>query len=396
MAQKIEQAELQAYMEQHQEEMVGFLSEILRIPSVTGSELEVSKAFTKRMEALNLPVQVVGTAADRPNLIATWQGTGEGPSFLFNGHMDVFPPAVGEPPEVSWSGKIEDGYVHGRGASDMKSGDCAALMAVEMLRRLGFEPKGSITLSYMCDEEVGGGKGVKYLVQNGYLRCDCGICMEPSNMDLIVGHTGIYRCFLTFTGTPASSYRPHPTMDALEKSILAAQALYALRDEVQSRKDPVYGCPSLSLTTMQAGTATNVFATQSRLSIDRRLIPGETHAQAEQEIRDALAAVAAKHPDFSYTLEVISDRPFLQVQEDSAVVRAIQKANRQVFGKEIRLRCRHGGSDAASIFAAYGTQIPNMGPGQESECAKKDEKICIRDYLDMIQIYALTLLELMQ
>ena len=112
MAQKIEQAELQAYMEQHQEEMVGFLSEILRIPSVTGSELEVSKAFTKRMEALNLPVQVVGTAADRPNLIATWQGTGEGPSFLFNGHMDVFPPAVGEPPEVSWSGKIEDGYFH--------------------------------------------------------------------------------------------------------------------------------------------------------------------------------------------------------------------------------------------------------------------------------------------
>lgn len=393
---KIGKAEIQAYMDKHRDDMVEFLAKILKIPSVTGDERAAAKALAERIEALGIPVQVIGASEERPNLIAVWAGEEEGPSFLFNGHMDVFPPAAGEAPEVSWSGKIENGYVHGRGASDMKGGDCAALMAVEMLRRLGFVPKGNITLSYMCDEETGGGKGVKYLLERGYLRCGCGICMEPSNMDLIVGHTGIYRCYLTFTGTPASSYRPHPTMDALEKSFLAAQALYALRDEVQSRSDPAYGCPSLSLTTLQAGTATNVFATESRLSVDRRLIPGETHIQAEQEIRDALDKVAAANPDFSYTLEVISDRPFLQVQHDSGIVRAIQKAYKQVFDRDIICRCRHGGSDAASIFAAYGTQIPNIGPGQESECAKEDEKIRIADYLDMIQIYALTLLELMQ
>ena len=59
------------------------------------------------------------------------------------------------------------------------------------------------------------------------------------------------------------------------------------------------------------------------------------------------------------------------------------------------MRYRHGGSDAASIFEAFGTQIPNIGPGQEAECAKADEKIRIKDYLDMIKIYALTLLALM-
>lgn len=309
--------------------------------------------------------------------------------------MDVFPPVPGEPAEVSWSGKVEEGYAHGRGASDMKSGDCAALMAVEMLYHLGFVPKGSITLSYMCDEEVGGSKGVKYLIKNGYLNCDFGICMEPSNMDLIMGHTGIYRCFLTFRGTPASSYRPHPTMDAMEKSVLAAQVLYELRDEIQSRKDDIYGCPSLSLTTIHAGTATNVFATESTLSLDRRMIPGETHEQAEKEIRGVLDKIGEKYPDFSYELEVISDRPFLQVEEDSAIAKAISKANEQIFGRPITRRYRHGGSDAASIYAAYGTQIPNIGPGEERECAKADEKICVKDYLDMIKIYALTLIELM-
>lgn len=392
---KIEKKMIEEYMKLHSDDMVSFLSKVLSTPSVTGDELAVSEVLKERMEAFGLNVQVIGTSKDRPNLIAEWKGE-SGPSFLFNGHMDVFPPVPEEMPEVSWSGKIQDGYVHGRGASDMKSGDCAALMAVEMLYHLGFVPKGSITLSYMCDEEVGGGKGVKYLIQNGYLNCDFGICMEPSNMDLIMGHTGIYRCFLTFHGSPASSYRPHPTMDALEKTIIAAQELYKLRDEIQSRKDEIYGCPSLSLTTLHAGTATNVFATESRLSIDRRLVPGETHEQAENEIREVLDKLKGTYPEFSYELEVISDRPFLQTEEDSAIAKAISRANEQVFGVPIRHRYRHGGSDAASIFAAYGTQIPNIGPGQESECAKADEKVCIKDYLDMIKIYALTLLELMQ
>lgn len=382
-------------MNQHGEEMVEFLSEVLKVPGVTGDELAVSLVFKKRMERMGLTVETIGVSETRPNLIGAWQGPQSGPSFLFNGHMDVFPPVPEELPEVSWSGKIEDGFVCGRGASDMKGGDCAALMAVEMLHALGFEPHGSITLSFMCDEEVGGKKGVKYLIEKGLLHADFGICMEPSNMDLILGHTGIYRCYLNFYGTPASSYRPHPTMDALEKCVLAAERLYRLRDEIQKRKDPVYGCPSLSVTTLHAGTATNVFATEARLSLDRRLIPGETHDQAEREIRDALAFLEDAYPEFSYELELISDRPFLQVEPDSAVAKAISKANQQVFGEPVSVRYRHGGSDAASIFAAYRTQIPNIGPGQEAECANANEKIRIQDYLDMIKIYALTLVELM-
>lgn len=392
---QISKAKIDEYINQHGEEMVEFLSEVLKVPSVTGDELAVSLVLKKRMERMGLTVETIGVSEDRPNLIAAWQGPQDGPTFLFNGHMDVFPPVPEEAPEVSWSGKTEDGFVHGRGASDMKGGDCAALMAVEMLHALGFEPHGRITLSFMCDEEVGGKKGVKYLIEKGLLRADFGICMEPSNMDLILGHTGIYRCYLKFYGTPASSYRPHPSMDALEKCVLAAEALYRLRDEIQKRKDPVFGCPSLSVTTLHAGTATNVFATEARLSLDRRLIPGETHEQAEREIRDALAVLEERYPEFSYELELISDRPFLQTEPDSAVAKAISRANWQVFGKPVSMRYRHGGSDAASIFEAFGTQIPNIGPGQEAECAKANEKIRIKDYLDMIKIYALTLLELM-
>ena len=53
-------------------------------------------------------------------------------------------------------------------------------MAVTFLKRMGFDPHGSIELSYMCDEENGSTYGVKWLLANGYLKGDFGICMEPT------------------------------------------------------------------------------------------------------------------------------------------------------------------------------------------------------------------------
>lgn len=381
---------IREYVENHKEEMVKCLSEILSVPSVTGHEWEVSRVFKKYMEEMGLEVQEVSAEPERVNLIADWQGE-EGPRFLFNGHMDVFPPTDGDNGLYGpWSGKIADGYVYGRGASDMKGGDCAAMMAVKTLRELGYHPKGTVSLSFMCDEENGGGLGVKYLVKNGYLKSEYGICMEPSNMDLIVGHTGILRLYITYTGDPASSYRPHPNMDALEKAILAVDALYRLRNKIQSRENAAYGCPSLSVTTLHAGTATNVFSTKATLSIDRRLVPGETHDMALKEITDTLDELKNSEYSMDYQIEMISDRPFLEVNENSKIVSGIRDAYRELFEYSPRVRRRHGGSDAANIFNTFGTQIPNLGPGEEKECAKTNEKISIDNYLQMIMIYALT------
>ena len=112
---QISKAKIDEYINQHGEEMVEFLSEVLKVPSVTGDELAVSLVLKKRMERMGLTVETIGVSEDRPNLIAAWQGPQDGPTFLFNGHMDVFPPVPEEAPEVSWSGKTEDGFVHGRG-----------------------------------------------------------------------------------------------------------------------------------------------------------------------------------------------------------------------------------------------------------------------------------------
>lgn len=379
------------------QEVLECLQEILQTPSITEHEVPISKVFIKWIERAGIEPKVYGISEEHPNVLGEWFGSEKGKRFVFNGHMDTFPGDAADPGLYGpFSGKIADGYVYGRGASDMKGGDAAALMAVTLLKRMGFDPKGSVLLSYMCDEEIGGRYGVKWMVKHELLNGDFGICMEPTNGRILVGHSGIYRAWITYQSAPASSYRNHPSKNALEKSIRAINALYKYRDEVKERKDPYYDCASFSITTLHAGAATNVHASESRFSIDYRMIPGETHEKVEKEIRTILDSLKARDPEMEYTLEVISDRPVLTVPEDSEIVKACLEAYEETTGKKAEILRRHGGSDAATIAAYNGMLIPNWGAADEREATMPNEKICIKDYLDSIEYYMRTVVKMMQ
>lgn len=385
-------------VEKNKQEIIDCLTEIVQTPSVTTDEVAVSKVFCKWIEKAGIKAEVHGISPEHPNVLGEWFGSTPGKRFIFNGHMDTFPPVEGDSGLYGpFSGKIVDGYLYGRGASDMKGGDCAALMAVTMLKRMGFDPKGSILLSYMCDEEIGGRYGVKWLVKQNLLNGDFGICMEPTDGKVLVAHSGIYRVEFTYRAPAAASYRDHPTKNALEKAIIAIQALYDYRNEVVRKKtDPHFDCPSLSITTLHAGLATNVHASQAKFSIDYRMIPGETHESVGKDIFGILDALKDKDPEMDYSYELISDRPVLQVPIDSDIVKACCEAYKEVTGKEATIYRRHGGSDAATIYGYNGIQMPNWGAANDTnEPTRPNEKINLKDYLDSVEYYMLTLIKMM-
>lgn len=380
-------------VEEHREEAIECLREILQVPSVTGDEEAVSHVFAKWIEGCGMEVERIYSAPGRPCLISEWHGSQSGKRFIFNGHMDVFPPAEGNAGKFGpWSAEISDGYMYGRGASDMKGGDCGALMAVRLLRELGFDPKGSVVLSYMCDEENGGWMGVKYLVKQGLLNGDFGICMEPTCGKILNRHWGILRMKFSYTAEPHHAGTPHPGTDAFEKAFSAISRLYALDSELNKIKTPT-GCPCLSVTMVKAGNTPNVQPGYAEFIIDRRLEFSETLEEAKAQILAIFDELKAKNPDYEYQYEILSDRPVLNIPEDDPFIQLMCRSYEQVVGKPAELYQRSGGSDAATLRDAYGISMPNFGVAAdlgEGGSGTINERINIEEYLNSIKIYMMT------
>ena len=126
------------WIDDHREQMVSFLQDIVRIPSVTGDEAEIQAFIADYLQKIGCDVDmfvpsldelkthpafvpVDASYDDRPNVVATIAGSGGGRSLLFNGHVDVIPEGPpGKWEYGCWSGDIADGRVYGRGTSDMK------------------------------------------------------------------------------------------------------------------------------------------------------------------------------------------------------------------------------------------------------------------------------------
>lgn len=123
------------------------------------------------------------------NVVAVSKGHGS--PLLFAGHTDTVPVTETQKEEWRkdagpWSGALVDGRIYGRGASDMKAGCTAPLMAMLVLHKLGIKPKRTLYLSYVMSEENGGREyGVDSIIKRGYFADEC-IVMEPSNNLAIV------------------------------------------------------------------------------------------------------------------------------------------------------------------------------------------------------------------
>ncbi|WP_160634694.1 M20/M25/M40 family metallo-hydrolase [Pseudoflavonifractor sp. 60] len=381
-----------------QDEAIQCLQEAVQTPSPTGEELAISRLFTRWIADCGLTVEQYEAEPGRPNLIAQWHGSRPGKRFLFNGHLDVFPPSDGDGGWYGpWSGKIADGFLYGRGAVDMKGGDCAALMAVRLLRRMNFDPKGSVILSYMVDEENGGWKGVRYLIDQGLLKADVGLCMEPTNGRILHRHRGILRMKFTYRAQPHHASTPHPTCDALQKAVTAIQRLYALNETLRDRTDE-FGAPSrcLSVTMLHAGNTPNVQPGLAEFVVDRRVDLDEDPERVKGEILDIFDGLERADPEYHYAYSILSDRPVLTVPADDPFILSAARSYEKIMGRPAKLYTRAGGSDAASLYQAYRLPIPNLGAAPDFDergaadpfgSGTPNERLRLSDYLDSIKYY---------
>src|SRR5688572_30805381 len=143
-----------------QQELIDFTQSLIRIKSYSGQEEEIIRFIEQKMKALAYDEVVIDSMG---NLLGRIGHVGE-KSILFDSHVDT----VAVHDEAEWeippfSGEIVDGYLHGRGAVDMKSSVAASVYAGAIAKKLGLAAGKTIYVSCTVFEEDCDGENLKYL-----------------------------------------------------------------------------------------------------------------------------------------------------------------------------------------------------------------------------------------
>ncbi|GAA4745338.1 M20/M25/M40 family metallo-hydrolase [Nocardioides endophyticus] len=152
-------------------EVVDLCRELIRIDTSNygddsgPGERKAAEYVAALLDEVGIESTLVEGTPGRTSVVARWGGT-EGDGLLLHGHLDVVPAAAEDWQVDPFSGEIQDGYVWGRGAVDMKDFDAMLLSIVRDRQRTGRVPSRPITLCFTADEEAGGHQGAQELVED--------------------------------------------------------------------------------------------------------------------------------------------------------------------------------------------------------------------------------------
>lgn len=335
------------------------------------------------LEREEIPFRLMESKPGVRNIWARLSGskgkTGKHKSFLLNGHLDTVPAGDG------WSldpfaAEIKGNYMYGRGATDMKAGLAASLMAFVRLKRKGCPFAGEVIFTGVGDEEYHGQYGTKWLLANG-LTADFAMCCEPTNLELCLGNRGLLMVDVVVKGKSSHGGRPNLGKNAISlanKIICGLEQINLEGNRNDRFIDPV---GSLSVVGMHGGDRINVIPDRCVFYIDRRLMPGEKSDDAIRQIEAVITSVTGITPDrgkdngseILISPEVWHEA-FWMPESHPFVFRCIS-VYRSHFGTEPVIEGKSAGTDASHLVSLGKIPTVIFGPGDYRESHTVDEKV---------------------
>jgi acetylornithine deacetylase len=383
-----------------------FLSAMVRHAShsQTAGERTLAAYMAEQMRELGLEAELTPVEGERVNAVGRWRGTGGGRSLLFNGHLDTNPVSEGWTVDP-YGGLVDDSFIYGIGVSNMKAGDAAYFCAVKTLIDAGVRLKGDVILTYVVGE-LQGGVGTLALIRQG-LRADYFINSEPTDLQALTMHAAAFTFIIELTGNTRHLSKREEAVDAIMAACDLIPRLNAMtfsgaasaqhRSINRCHVGVVHGALGRDLEEWRPPQVADFV----RIKGSCRYAPGQTEAQVLADIRAVLDDLERRMPGLKATLspEHLRGRPMMpsfEVRPDSPIVLAINRAYAAVRGAPqptgpIRPPAYYG-TDAAHFQHAAAMEGVVCGPGGKFN-TMPDERVDIQDYLDMVRIYMLAILE---
>jgi len=375
------------------------LSRLVKIKSLTAREGEVAAELKKQMEAARFDeVRIDGLG----NVLG-WVGKGKR-LLAVDAHIDTVDQGNlenwNEPP---FSGRIADGYVHGRGAVDQKGGAAAMVTAGRILAELGLKNDWTVLFSGTVMEEDCDGLCWKYIIEEEKIRPELVIITEPTALGIYRGQRGRMEIRVGFKGLSAHGSAPERGRNAIYMGARACLEVEKLNERL--KQDDFLGQGSVTVSEfVSASPSLCAVADFARIHLDRRLTGGESKESALAEISNLVKDMAATpevlhYREKSYTgLEYGMEKyyPTWTLAADHPAVTRAAAVFRSLFTQEPRVDKWTFSTNAVTINGIYGIPTIGFGPGNEVSAHAPNEKIPVDDLVRASAFYALYALRLGQ
>ena len=408
--------QLEAWVDQHFEEQVRLLQELVRVPTDTppGNNAphaertaELLAQFGFVAEKHPVPEHIVrehGLQSITNLIVRRPYGAG-GRTIALNAHGDVVPPGEGWTHDP-YGGEVVDGKMYGRATAVSKCDFTTFAFAVRALEAVARPQQGQIELHFTYDEEFGGLLGPGWLLEKKLTKPDLMIAAGFS-YQVVTAHNGCLQMEVTVQGEMAHAAIPDSGTDALQGAVHILQALHALNSQYLQISSSVEGIthPYLNVGQIHGGTNTNVVPGKVVFKLDRRMIPEEDPAEVEASIRQTIEKAAQSFQparggnqikvDIKRILLANSMKPLAGNQP---LIEAIQKHGKVVFEEAIPAVGTPLYTDVR-LYAERGIPGVIYGAGPrtvlESHAKRADERLDLEDLRRATKVVARTLQDLL-
>lgn len=388
--------------------MVEFTRKVIQCPSLSGEEGDVAALYAD--ECRKLGFDEVFTD-EWGNVTGIVRGTEEGPTIMYNGHMDHvdigdvsewegYDPYGGQIDICEIENEMRTGVemaecIHGRAAADVKAGIACQIYSGGILVRLkkeGYPVKGNYMFTGVVLEEPAEQIGMITLLEtlkgrqipvHGVVSC------EATGLRLYLGHRGRVEIQVEVQGITSHGSAPWLGINAVNK---ATKLIQAIEEKYQKDflVDEKLGKSSIALTVINCSPGSMcIVPDRCRITFDRRLVPQETPEEAVQQIQELIDEMTEQDADFRATVSVaaVSRKSYTnkeatlpnikqgwKIEEDHPFVKAAARAL-EYLGEPVSYGYWDFGTDLAVVCGKHKIAAIGYSPMQELYCHRPVDKV---------------------
>lgn len=406
------------WIDQNKQKSIERLQHMVQLASTQGNEQAVQEIVAELLTQLGLEVDMWELDSERlkkhayfysnretfagsPNVIGVLKGSGGGKSIILNGHVDVVP----EGDHDQWnahpySGEVLNGKLYGRGATDMKGGNIALLIAIEAIQALGIRLKGDVIFQSVVEEESGGAGTLDAILQ-GY-QADAAIIPEPTNMAIFPKQQGSKWFRLIVLGRTAHGGTPYLGVSAIDKAFIVNEHVKEL-EKVRNERitDPLYDTIPVPIPINIGNIAGGDWPSSvpDRLIMEGRIgiAPGETMEEVQIEMEAWIERLAEKDDwfkEYPVQLEWYGARWIPgEIEIDHPLVESLKQHYSDVMKEEPKVIASPWGTDGGLLTQVANTPTIVFGPGITELAHFPNEAIELEKIFQAAKIIAATIVD---